>query len=198
MDIYRSRRKDRDMRDLVEANKLYEVVKYYGGYLHYCKTPDTKEKTYDEFYDNKNKAMEKIFINLANADAKKYFNRYGVSGTRMRRMLITKGGKMVRAYEWISEYVEYILDKCIENDVLKNGVLNILHDGCSYCQEQMELAEWKILCAKRLLGFQYTLLREVSKRRSKVAESALENIHVVENSNLINGIIETCPIIINK
>lgn len=198
MDIYRSRRKDRDMRDLVETNKLYEIVKYYGGYLYYCKTPDIEEKTYDEFYKNKNDYMYNIFINLANADAKKHFNRYGVSGTRMRRMLITKGGRMVRAYEWISEYVEYILDKCLGNDELKNGVLDLLHDGCDYCQEQAEFIVWRTLCTKRLLGFQYTLLKKVGERNTRVSESALANMHVIENSNLINGIIESCPTIIDK
>lgn len=198
MYIYRSRRKDRDMRDLVETNKLYEIVKYYGGYLYYCKTPDTEEKTYDEFYNNKNSIMYNIFINLANADAKKHFARHGVSGTRMRRMIITKGGKVVRSYEWISEYAEYILDKCIENDELRSKMLYIFHEDCDYCLEQGETTEWKILCTKRLLGFQYTLLNEVGNRKTKASESALANIHALENSNLINGIIESCPVIINK
>lgn len=198
MDIYRSRWRDRDMRGLVESNKLYDVVKYYGGYIYYCKTPGTEEGTYDEFYDKRNNAMGKIFINLANADAKKHFNRPGVSGTRMRRMLITGGGKIVRAYEWISEYVEYILNKCIKNDELRAGTLYILHSGCGYCEEYVEDIEWRTLCTKRLLGFQYTLLREVGRRNSRVSESAEANIYALENSDLIDGIIESCPAIINR
>lgn len=198
MDIYRSRWRDRDMRDLAGSNKLYEVVKYYGGYLYYCKTPKAEERTYDEFYNKRNNAMEKIFINLANADAKKHLDEPGVSGTRMRRMLITGEGKIVRAYEWISEYVEYILDKCIGNDVLKDGTLYILHSGCDYCEEYEESNDWRTLCTKRLLGFQYTLLREVGRRNSRVSESAAANIHVLENSDLINGIIGSCPVIIDK
>lgn len=198
MDKYRSRIIDRDMKDLVETNKLYEIVKYFGGYLFYCKTPKTEEKSYDEFYNNKSDVMGKIFINLANANAKKYFDRYGVSGRRMRQMLITKGGKRVKAYEWISEYVEYILEKCIESDELRLKVLEIMQKDCYYCCEQDDLVEWKRLCAKRLLGFQYTLLNEVGKRKVKASNSALENIHTVINSNFINIIVENCPVIMNK
>lgn len=198
MDKYISRWKDRDMRGLVETNKLYEIVKYYGGYLHYCRTPKTEEKTYAEFYKNNNKRMEKIFINNANANAKKYFNRYGITGTRMRQMLITKGGKRVRAYEWLFEYVEYILKQSMENSELKEEVLQILQKDCDYCFGKKNLMEWKILCAKRLLGFQYMLLQEVGERKVKVSESALNNICAVENSNLIERIIENCPTIINS
>lgn len=199
MDIYRSRIIiDRDMRDLVETNKLYEIVKYYGGYLHYCKTPKTEEKTYNEFYNNNCETMGKIFINLANASAKSHFSRRGVSGRRMRQMLITKGGKRVIAYEWISEYVEYILERCIESDELRIKVLEIMYKDCYYCREQENIEEWKKLCAKRLLGFQYTLLNEVGKRKVKASDSALENIYSVINSNFINIIVESCPIIMKK
>lgn len=197
MDIYRSRRKDRDMKDLVETNKLYEIVRYYGGYLYYCKMPQIKE-TYDEFYTNNKDAMRYIFINLANAEAKRYFNRYGISGIRMRRMLITKHGKMIRSYEWIAEYVEYILSKCIGNNTLYNTVLHIMYHDCCYCIDQKEILEWKVLCIKRLLGFQYTLLREVGNRKDKISESALQNIQILKNSNFIEKIIENCPIIKEK
>lgn len=196
MDRYRSRWKDKDMRMLNETNCLYDIVRYYGGYLWYCKYEN--EGAFNAFYYHKKDIMKDIFINQANADAKKYFNTHGISGRRMRRILITGKNKMVRSYGWLSKYVEYILGKCIENDELKDRVLHILQDDCGYCKEQMDIKEWKVLCAKRLLGFQYTLLKEVSERKTKVSESALENINIVENSILLNEIIESCPIVMKN
>lgn len=194
MDKYKSRWKDKDMRVLEEENKLYEIVKYYGGYRWYCE--NVNEGAFYAYYNLKNESMKNIFINTANAEAKKYFDKVGISGRKMRKLLITGKGKSPVSYEWISDYADYILGKCLEEPSLKNKVLEIMHIGCVECVGRSDSEELKMLCTRRLLGFQYTLLLDVSNRGFKNALSAKNNIRKMEKSEFIQDCITSCETVI--
>lgn len=191
MDKYKSKKQDRDLRETDGANKLCEVVKYYGGYLWYKE--NINEGAYDAFYWHNSDAMKYIFINKANAEAKLFFNNRQISGSKMRKMLITSKGKIVKSYEWIYDYVEYMLNKCFMDQIIRNKVNNLILENCDYCENQGSIDAWKILCARNLLGFQYDLLKEISERGVKVSKSASKNLSRLHNSRLINAVIESCP-----
>lgn len=190
MDKYASRWGDKDLRRLETTNCFYEIVRYYGGYLWYC--DKYNEDAFETFYYLNRDNMKQIFVNRANADAKRYFGNNYISGRKMRKILITGKNRMVRSYEWVSQYVEYILNKCMENEMLIKTTLKIVQEDCEYCKDWVVSDMWKTLCAKRLLGFQYTLLREVSERGTRVSASALTNIEEIENSEGVKKIIKSC------
>lgn len=198
MITYKSRWKDRGLRDFSGVNVLYEVVRYYGGYLWYCENISQDVTAYPEFYyDNKDR-MQWKFINKANKNAREYFSKIGISNTKMRRMLITGAGKTVKSYEWIFEYVDYILKQSTENDFIRDQVFHIIQEGCDYCNNQAGIEEWKVMCSKRLLGFQYELLNNVSGRKTRASESALRNMNEIENSVFISKIMKRCPVVMKK
>ena len=193
---YKSRWRDRDLRDLDGTNKLYDVVKYFGGYLWYIE--NINEGAYDAFFWKNHDKMKYIFINKANAEAKKYFGKKQYSGRKMRQMLITSKGNSVISYEWISNYVEYILNNCFNNQEIKERVINIIQEDCDYCVNRRKSDEWKVFCTKNLLGFQYNLLNEISGRGVRASKSASENISIIENSHLISEVIDNCKITIER
>lgn len=191
MITYRSRWTDRDLNRLEETNKLYEIVKLYGGYLYYINNENQGEfKAY--YYHNEWK-MRYIFLNTANADAKKHFNKLCISGTKMRKLLQTSR-KIIKSYGWMPQYVEYVLEKCFNNDELKDKMIEYLQEDCEYCENEREFDVWKALCAKRLLGFQYDLLSEISQRRTKKSFRAMNDLKRVEDSAVLKNVIMTCPI----
>lgn len=187
MKKYTSKWKDRD---LEETNKLYEIVKYYGGYLWYYQ--NVNEGAFEAFYNHREKKMGSKFINTANADARQYFHKKSISGTKMRRLLITGKGKRVTTYEWLPEYVEYFISKCLENELLEKRVYSILQIDCTYCADRLELEERKILCTKRLLGFQYVVLNKTSAEIKKGTEWMRKNTKEIENSDVIDKLVDSC------
>lgn len=190
MDKYISEWRDIGMRELEEKNMLYEIVRYYGGYLWYCQ--NVNENAYEAYYNHKKDMMSNIFINTANADAKKHFNKVGISGTKMRRLLMTGKGKRVISYEWISDYVKYIVTKCLVENTLRERTYSIIHNGCTYCANRTNFEEWIVLCVKRLLGFQYVLINNISQRETRKAKSAKHNIEKIEESQYMKDIIYSC------
>jgi hypothetical protein len=194
MITYKSRWGDKELRDFSGSNTLYEIVKYYGGYLWYFQNENQDIVAYNAYYYHNKDKMKHKFINTANADAKRYFSRRSISGCKMRRILITGAKHSVKSYEWLSEYVDYILKQCMENEFLRDNTLHIIYDSCNNCENQTNLDEWRIMCVKRLLGFQYKLLNNVSGRNVKASKSAKKNMDALENSAFVTEIIRQCSI----
>lgn len=183
-----------DLREMEGTNKLYDIVEYYGSFLWYRENMD--EGAFEAFYNNTHENMKNIFINRANAEAKKYLsvNIPKISGRKMKRFLITGHNKRVVSYEWIVNYVEYILNECVNNEILVGRVMRIMNDDCNYCVDAYNIKCRIVACSKRLLGFQYELLHEVSKRGNMTAQKATKTMEKIEENRCWQSIISQCNV----
>lgn len=176
---------DADLYEYSGANMLYDLVKVYGAYIEYTNYID--EGSFVAFYNNTKDRVLHRYINLANNEVKQYLlsRRVMVTSRKLRRMIITGRKEFVYSYSWMPLYVEYIINKIFENDVLTNYVVEYILKKCEYfgkCHD-MDSQELKIfICKKVLLGFQFNFLETVrvnySVRKSQVAETILDEISV--------------------
>lgn len=192
MKTYHSKWNNIGLREMAGTNKLYDIVEYYGGFLWY--TENVNEGAFEAFYNNRHHSMTNVFINRANAEAKKYLSKNisRISGRKMKHFLITGRNKRIVSYEWIADYAEYILNECYNNELLVNKVNNILMKGCIYCIKREDFENQIIACAKRLLGFQYDLLHEVKGRENMTAQRAQNTIDKILEYNCWQKIVSTC------
>lgn len=86
---FRSRIYEWDLYGLTEWNKLYEIVKLFGGYRWYKEQVD--ESAFTAFYNRMNQVMKHVFVNKANAELRTYFFQRGmfISSNKMKKLLIT-------------------------------------------------------------------------------------------------------------
>lgn len=194
MKAYYSKWNNFDLRKMAETNKLRDVVKYYGGYLWY--TEKLNGGAFDAFYKNTNESMANIFINRANAKVKKHLasDIPYMSGRKMKRFLITGYNKRIVSYDWMVNYVEYILNECFNNETLVDRVKSIVTDECLYCIRIDEMRQRIIACSKRLLGFQYDLLQEVSCRGNRMAQRAKKTMDKIAEFDCWKSIISQCSV----
>ncbi|MDO5573742.1 MAG: hypothetical protein Q4G60_07170 [bacterium] len=188
---YKSNRGERDMTNAHEQNNLYEIVKLYGAYLLYIRTGC--RDSFDVFFEVRNQYMSKSFINCANADAKAHLSYIrGISGNKMRKLLITNKNKPIVSYDWIYLYFEYILNECNKIDALEKNVKKIMSVNCYECLHVMNLNISKALCSKHLLGFQYMFLHHRSTGSLRSANNIKNILMNIENSSNILEIIQIC------
>lgn len=183
-----------DLREREETNKLYDIVEYYGGYLWY--RDNVNQGAFEKFYNNTYESMKNIFINRANAEVKKHLSTdiCCISGRKMKRLLITGHNKRIVSYEWITDYVEYILNECLTNGILADRVTTIIRDSCIYCIGIEEKGCRIVACTRRVLGFQYDLLDVVSRRGNTTAQKANRVMEKITSNNFWENIVLKCNI----
>ena len=192
---FTSRWSDKGFRESLR-NMLYQIVLCYGGYVYYQNHSDKKEE-YQTFFKDNSEKMYRIFINSANSDAKKYFlskGYNGISGTKMRKLIMSKRGVMAVSYDWINKYVEYIIGRCMGIKELNSMVKTIITKECNICTNHEEHEEWMALCLNRLLGFQYDLLIDVEERGTQKSIIAERILREMRASNYLNQIVNDCHI----
>lgn len=186
-------RADVDLYEYAGNNMLYDLVKLYGAYIEYTSKID--EGSFIAFYNNTKERVLYRYINLANNEIKNYLlgRRIIISSRRLRRIIITGSNSFVYSYSWMPLYVEYVINKIFENEILAKYVVEYILNKCkcfSKCRSMnsQELQIW--ICKKVLLGFQFNFLETVkenySERRSRVAETILNEIHTIK-------VVDLCP-----
>lgn len=184
-------RADADLYEYAGNNMLYDLVKLYGAYIEYTSKID--EGSFIAFYNNTKERILYRYINLANNEIKNYLlgRKIIISSRRLRRIIITESNSFVYSYSWMPLYVEYVINKIFENEILAKYVVEYILNKCkcfSKCRSMnsQELQIW--ICKKVLLGFQFNFLETVkenySERRSRVAETILNEIHTIKVVNL--------------
>ncbi len=174
---------DADLYEYTGTNMLYDLVKIYGAYIEY--TNYINEGSFAAFYNNTKDHVLYRYITLANNEVKYYLlsRKVMVSSRKLRRITITGRKSFVYSYSWMPLYVEYVMDKIFENDVLTKYVVEYILKKCEYfgqCHD-MDSQELQIfMCKKVLLGFQFNFLETVKvnypKRKSQVAKTILDEI----------------------
>ena len=186
-------RADADLYRYAGDNMLYDLVKLYGAYIEYTSKID--DGSFAAFYNNTKERILYRYINLANNEAKNYLlkRRIIISSRKLRRIIITESNSFVCAYSWMPLYVEYIINKIFENDILEKYVVEYILNKCmcfgKCCtMDSQELQIW--ICKKVLLGFQFNFLETVkenySERKSRVAETILDEINTIK-------VVDLCP-----
>jgi hypothetical protein len=174
---------DADLYEYMGTNMLYELVNLYGAYIEYTNKIDENE--FVAFYNNTKERILYRYINLANNEVKKYLLKRGtiVTSRKLKRIIITGKRAFVYSYSWMPLYVEYVINKIFENDVLTKYVVEYIMKKCDYFDDchNMDSKELQIvICKKVLLGFQFNFLETVkenySERKSRVAEKILNEI----------------------
>lgn len=192
----RSRYKaDADLYEYTGNNMLYDLVKLYGAYIEYTNKID--EDWFIAFYNNTKERVLYRYINLANNEVKNYLlkRKIIVFSRKLKRIIITGERSFVYSYDWMPLYVEYIINKIFQNDVLIKYVREYILNDCEClgdCYDTDSKQMRVLICKKVLLGFQFDFLETVkdsySERKARVAEKILNEINTD-----VNKIVDSCP-----
>lgn len=187
-------RADTDLYKYAGNNVLYELVKLYGAYIEY--TSQIDGDSFIAFYNNTKEYVLYRYINLANNEIKNYLlgKRIIISSRKLRRLIITGSNSFVYSYSWLPLYIEYVINKIFENEIMKEYVLRYIMSQCicsSKCCSMSSKESQIWICKKILLGFQFNFLEMVkenySERKSRVAESILDEIDIIKVVNMCIG-----------
>lgn len=186
-------RADADLYEYAGNNMLYDLVKLYGAYIEYINKID--EGAFVAFYNDTKEHVLYRYINVANNEVKNYLlsERILVSSRKLRRIITTESKSFVYSYSWMPLYVEYVINKIFENEILTEYVLQYILNECiginpCHSMNNKELQGW--ICKKALIGFQYNFLETVrenfSERKARVAKTILDEINITK-------IVDMCP-----
>lgn len=137
MVTYWSRIFARDLFEKKEINKLYEIVYLYGTYLYYKE--EEIEKDFLSYYKENRSFNRDCFINTANRKATEYFDNFFISSRKMRRLIISSNRVVKRSYDWMPEYVNFILAECMNVDELREIIVNDIFTACGRCRDIIDV-----------------------------------------------------------
>lgn len=190
MITYRSRWSERYMFSEKEKNKLYEIVCLYGAYLYYI--DEINEQAFTAFFNATKEKGAYCYINAANRKAKKYFHNILISSTKMKKLIATSNHKIAKSYDWMPEYVNFILNECMCIEELKQYIINYIFKDCDNCKDTNDISVYEENCEMELLGFQYLLLDNIAISNQKKSVGAMECINKVRDNDNLKIIIQNC------
>lgn len=188
---YRNRWSENKLYCKKEKNTLYDIVYLYGAYIKYVQ--EINEGAFIAYF-NKVKGDERhSFINAANKRAREYFDNIFISSRKMLKLVITSNKKVAVSYDWMPEYVDFILSECLKVEELKEYIVDYILKPCDKCINKADVDVYIYKCVRKILGFQYILLDNISSFENRRKEGAKECIEKIEKNSNLHTLIEVCP-----
>lgn len=191
MITYRNRWAENKLYGSKEKNILYDIVYLYGAYIKY--TQEINEDAFTAYFNITKNEDRPSCINAANAQARKYFNKLYISSNKMRKLIITSKRKVAKSFDWMPRYVDFILSECLKVEELKEYIINYILKPCDKCVGKTDMDVYIYKCVRKILGFQYILLDNISSFENRRRESAKKCIEELEMNSNLYTLIETCP-----